>query len=138
MAVNLIGNEIVLVQGIAEDGWPSGQQEQTTTLAIANLGGGGGLSGASIIVSGSTVNAVLANFYAFNSASGAPKSIFAPPATGSRAIIGAVDMFGDAYQNPITFIPDGGDVVIGNQNQIYTDFGSATWLDLAPGLWVNW
>lgn len=38
MATKLLGNEIVLVQGISPTGAASGVQEQTTTQAIANLG----------------------------------------------------------------------------------------------------
>lgn len=38
----LAGNEILLVQGIAENGQPSGEQFATTTQAVANLGSGGG------------------------------------------------------------------------------------------------
>lgn len=57
--INLVGNEIVLVQGITPTGQPSGQQEQTTTQAIANLGSGGitSLNGATgaVIVTGANI-----------------------------------------------------------------------------------
>lgn len=135
-AVVLQGNEIIWVQGIAEDGYPSPVLEQTTTLAIANLGGNGGLSTEIDVSVGDTVNATLGSIVMFNSSSGTPKTVNAPAATGSLAIIEMVDVFGDAYTNPITFVPAGGGGVIGNQDQVYTDNGSARFRDTTLG-WAN-
>lgn len=130
----LNGNEILWVVGI-QHGTYAATTEQTTTGAIANLGGSGGLKNEIDVTSGSTVTATLGSIVMFNSASGAPKTINAPTATGSLQIIEAVDVFNDAYTNPITFVPASGSV-INNQNQIYTSGGSARWRDTSLG-WAN-
>lgn len=132
--VALIGNEILWVVGV-QNGTYAAITEQTTTGAIANLGGSGGLKNEIDVISGSTVTATLGSIVMFNSASGLPKTINAPTATGSLQIIEAADAFGDAFQNPITFVPATGSV-IGNQSQIYTNFGSARWRDTSLG-WLN-
>lgn len=136
MAVTLHGNEIVWVTGISQDEFPSPIEEQTTTAAIAALGGGGGVGSFSEITTGTTVLGILLVYYGWNSSTSGPKFILAPPATGTLETIRAIDMAGDAGDgSPITFVPDGSDIIIGNQNQIYTDNGSAAWRDLAPGIW---
>lgn len=84
---------------------------------------------------GSTISASLNQIIVFNSASGVPKTVNAPVSTGSLSVIEVIDAFGDAYTNPITFTPISGSV-IGSQNQIYTNFGSARWRDTFGG-WAN-
>lgn len=134
----LKGDEVVLVLGtVGGTHQPSGEQELVTVQAIANLGGGGGLTTSVIISSGSTATVGLATFVGFNSASGLPKTINAPAATGSLGIVESADLFGDAYTNPITFVPAGGSVVAGGQNEIYTNSGSARWRDIEVGVWAN-
>lgn len=130
----LTGKEVLWVVGI-QKGTYAAVTEQTTTGDIANLGGGGGLKNEIDVTSGSTATATLGSIVMFNSASGAPKTINAPTATGSLQIIEACDVFGDAFLNPITFVPATGSVV-GNQAQIYTQNGSARWRDTTYG-WCN-
>jgi len=109
----------------------------TTAALIAALGGGGGLTGSDIIVSGNSVNASTGFFYGWNSATTGNKIINAPQAIGSLGIIESADMFGNAGTYPIVFTPSGTDQIIGGQDQIYTNDGSARWRDIAVGLWVN-
>lgn len=135
--LNLRGDEVLLVLGVAENGSPSGEQEYCTTMDIANLAGGGGLNQSQTINAGSVATAAIGDIVGWNSASGLAKTLNAPAATGSLGIIESVDLFGDAFDNPITFVPAGGSIVAGNQNQIYTNGGSARWRDFAPGIWVN-
>lgn len=141
MLATLRGNEIVWVQGVAENGQPSGEEEPTTTQAIADLGGSGGINTIVQITNGATVPGALQTYYIWNSPTNAPKNIVAPVATGSGHVIQAIDRFGDAGgngvqgPNPINFVPDGDDIVIGNQTQIYSNNSSLIWRDLLPGVW---
>jgi hypothetical protein len=134
----LTGNEQVYVCGIAENGQLAATLEPVTTAEIAALGGGGGLTNSVTITSGNTISAALETIYIWHSVTSGPKTMNAPPATGSLDIIEAGDAAGDAGSGgQITLVPNGSDVVIGNQNQVYTDFGSARWRDVAVGVWMN-
>lgn len=104
------------------------------------VSGGGGITSEQLISSGSTATAILGQVILMNSASGLAKAIVAPTATGSKEIISVIDMRGDAGNGTatITFAPLTGSV-IGNsvgQNQVYTNYGTGTWLDTSQG-WVR-
>lgn len=107
------------------------------TSPVAAGGGGGDIISSVTILSGSVANATSGEVVVFNSASGLPKTLNAPAATGSLGVIESIDAFGDAEANPVTFTPAGGSTVIGGQNQLYTNYGSAKWRDVATGLWAN-
>lgn len=111
-----------------------------TTVTDFNIGGGGGgindITSVQTVSSGSTATAVLKQIVIFSSPSGAPKTLNAPAATGSFSIIEAVDAYGDAFDNPITFTPASG-TVIGIQNAVYTNYGSARWRDVGVDIWAN-
>lgn len=109
----------------------------TTAALIAALGGGGGLTGSDIIASGSSVNAQISFFYGFNSATLSNKTVNAPAAIGSLGIVEVADMFGNASVYNITFVPSGGDIVVGSQNVLYTNFASMRLRDVAVGMWIN-
>lgn len=132
---NLTGNETLHVRGQDHRGRPCGETFQTTTSAIAALGGTGGIGTIIPIDSGTSVNAAFGTYYVWNSPVTAEKNMLAPPATGSGNIIKAIDQFGNAATYAVNFVPNGGDIVIANQNQLYTDGGSATWRDLRVGVW---
>lgn len=133
--MSLHGNEAIWVVGVSGNGQLAATLEQTTTAEIAALGGGGGISNIVQVTSGTTVSGQLQTYYVWNSATAAPKNIDAPIATGSGHVIAAIDQFGSAFTYPINFVPNGGDMVIGSQTQVYTNNGSAVWRDLLPGVW---
>jgi hypothetical protein len=133
--MNLDGNEIVLVQGIAENGRPSGQLEATTTQDIADLGGGGGGGVAhEVNVSSGTMGTAtqINTFIGFNSATAADKVADIPASTGSLGIIIISDIIGTAGTYPITV----NQAIVG-VNSVYTDNGSLYLLDTAVFGWVS-
>lgn len=132
---NLVGNETLHVRGQDREGRPCGETFQVTVEQIADLAGGGGVSTIVQINSGDSVNGEFGVYYVWNSADAVAKSIIAPPATGSGDVIKSIDQYGNAYQYNINLVPDGSDIVIGNQASIYTDNGSQTWRDLLVGVW---
>lgn len=134
----LSGNEIVYVVGVSGNGQQAATYEPTTTADIAALGGGGGYSSLITVTSGTSVNGQLKAIILFNSSTNGPKTVNAPPATGSLESITVVDQKGDAGSGgAITFVPNDGDTIIGNLNQVYTDNGSAAWVDVGSGLWAQ-
>lgn len=143
MSGTLTGAELIKMFGPSNSRFrPSGEDFYGSAQDIANLGGGGGISEVFEVTTGTTtVSGEFGTYYVFNSATNSQKYINAPPATGSGDVIKGIDMYGDAGgngvqgPNQINFVPDGDDIVIGNQDQIYTNNGSQTWRDLLPGVW---
>lgn len=111
---------------------------QWNVFSTVSSGGGGGgneITSEQDVTSGSTATAVLSQIVVFKSASGTPKTVTAPTSTGSLSVIEVADAQGDAFTSPITFAPLTGSVV-GGQNQVYTNYGSARFRDTAQG-WMN-
>jgi len=100
----LTGNEIVFVTGIRNYGDPSGETFQTTTAAIGNLGGGGGV-GHEIIVSSGTTNTVITgdgnSIVLWNSATAGDKFQTIPTSTGTGQQLIIKDWYGDSESYPI-------------------------------------
>lgn len=133
MPSTLNGTETLLVRGNQPNGIPSGEQFQTTTADIANLGGGGGgLTSQQIVTSGTTAaQASLNQFVGFKSATTGDKTVPVPTSTGSLGFIVISDLEGTAEMYPITAVPVSGS--INGPDQVYTDLGSITLVDTAEG-----
>jgi len=131
----LVGNETLEVRGVFFDGMPSGRTFQTTTGAIAELGGGGGIASEQVVSSGTTGNlAALGSINIFNSSTGANKFLPIPTSTGSRESIWIFDFAGTAYQYPITPQPATGSIK--GVNQVYTNNGCIQLYDSSLG-WLS-
>lgn len=121
-----------------DDVWIIGGEIQNTLLKDCTFDppiSGSGITSQQIVSSGSTATAILGQAVLMNSASGLAKTVTAPTATGSLQIISIIDVRGDAGTSNITFTPLTGSVV-GNsvgQNQVYTNYGTGTWLDTSQG-----
>lgn len=95
-------------------------------------GGGSGVTSDVIVITGTTGTASIVNtFIGFNSASVGNKIADIPASSGSLGTIIISDLFGNAYNNPISV----NQAIIG-VDTIYTDFGSLTLLDTSAG-WVS-
>ena len=136
MAV-LEGNELVLVQGVTDTGTPSGEQFQTTTQAIANLGGGSGGSGITNevdVTTGTTGTATeVGTLLLFNSASFNSKIADIPASTGSLGIIIIIDVAGTAGTYPITI-----NQAVSGLNTVYSNNGSLRLIDTKTYGWVSY
>lgn len=135
--MSLQGNEIVLVQGVAGNGRPSGEFEAVTTLEIAELGGGGGGGGVThevAVNSGTTGTASQVNtFIGFNSTTASDKVADIPPSTGSLGIIIISDIAGTAGTYPITV----NQTISGGVDSVYTNGGRLYLLDTTAFGWVS-
>lgn len=95
-------------------------------------GGGGGYSTQAFVTTGTTGNlASLSQFVGWQSMASGAKTQPIPTSTGSLALITVMDLVGTAYADPITVVPQSGNIV--GVNQVYTNYGSLTLLDTAAG-----
>lgn len=137
------GNELVVIYPLQGQGnyeaTPEGFPVLSTQIVPLNelgIGAGGGYSQQSFVVAGTTAAATSINlFIGWSSAATAPKTQTIPASVGSLGIITVSDLAGTAYTYPITLVPASGPPIIGNQNQVYTNFATLTLLDTEAG-WV--
>lgn len=132
----LNGSEILWVVG-RYNGTYAAEEFQTTTQAIAALGGSGGYLHEGILSSGTTatITDVGTNFLVNSVTSGA-KTITIPTATGTKQVITITDTKGTADTDNIQAVPASGSIV-GNDT-VYSNFGSITLYDSATLLqWIS-
>ncbi len=130
---NPIGNELVQVIGI-QNGGLAAETEYFTTKQIGDLGGGGG-GGVTIQqfpLTGTTDTVSNVNtFVGWLSAAAGDKVETIPVSTGSLGLIIISDLFGNAATYPINVVPVSGNII--GPASIYTNFGSASFLDTSHG-----
>lgn len=143
MAVTLTGSELIVVYPIAPltpyeatpDGFPVVSPEIVTLTELVGAGGGG-YSSQLIVNSGVTATTdVTGIFIGWNSADTAEKTQVIPASIGSLRVITVSDLAGTAGTYPITIVPASGPPIIGNQDQVYINFMTASWIDTEAG-WV--
>lgn len=136
MNSTLTGNEVLLVEGVTPTGRPSGEQFQTTTQDIADLGsgGGGGFISTEVDITSGTVGTAtkVGTLLAFNSGSFNSKVANIPASTGSLGMIIISDVIGTAGTYNITVNQS----VVG-VNVVYSDNGSLRLLDTKTYGWIS-